>query len=236
MHRRSRPTVPTLSQLLVLPVALLLAPGAHAAGDSDADGVDDRRDACAKTAAGATVNQRGCEFDDDGDGVVDRLDACPDTRPGALVTTRGCEPDSDRDGVADRLDRCADSRPASRIDNDGCEFDDIVPLRGLGFDTGEASLTPASERIVAATATLLRRYPELCFEVEGYTDNVGAAASNRRLSLNRARTVMARLIAAGVDASALGAVGYCEDRPVASNRTAAGRERNRRVQLRVVDC
>lgn len=223
--------------IAALAAGFLTASASHAAADTDGDGVADSHDECAGTAPAATVNHRGCEFDNDGDGVVDRLDSCPDTRRGALVNMRGCEPDSDNDGVADRLDRCGNSPAAARIDGDGCEFADILPMRGVSFESGSAVLTVASMLVVQHTAQLVNRYSELCFLVEGYTDNVGPASDNLRLSRQRAAAVLAELAANGVAASRLTAVGYGENSPVASNRTAEGREKNRRVQLRVQeDC
>ncbi|MEL7450745.1 MAG: OmpA family protein [Pseudomonadota bacterium] len=222
-----------VSRLPVLVAMLACALPSQAASDADGDGVADRDDVCAHTAAGATVDNRGCEFDDDGDGVVDRLDTCPATRRGALVNTRGCEPDSDSDGIADRLDRCPGSAPTSRIDSVGCQFKDVVPLRGLRFDTGSADVASDSRPIVRDAAQLINRYPELCFVVEGYTDNVGSASNNLRLSRERATSVESLLVAFDADSSRLSSTGFGENNPVASNRTAAGREQNRRVSLRV---
>ena len=92
--------------------------------DSDADGVPDRRDACADTPAGATVDAQGCALDSDTDGVYDGLDRCADTPAGATVDANGCPVDSAGDGVADHLDRCAstptDARP---VDANGCPVD-----------------------------------------------------------------------------------------------------------------
>jgi OOP family OmpA-OmpF porin len=68
-------------------------------------------------------------------------------------------------------------------------------------------------------------------EVQGHTDNVGAAEANRNLSAQRAEAVRQYLIGAGVEAGRMTAVGYGEDLPVADNTTDAGRQANRRVDL-----
>src|SRR2546426_3256084 len=74
--------------------------------DSDHDGVDDRKDACPDTPAGAVVDSKGCPIDSDHDGVYDGIDKCPGTPAGAHVDATGCPADSDADGVPDGIDQC----------------------------------------------------------------------------------------------------------------------------------
>jgi outer membrane protein OmpA-like peptidoglycan-associated protein len=73
----------------------------------------------------------------------------------------------------------------------------------------------------------------VAIKVGGYTDSTGDAAANRRLSRERARTTMNALVALGVGQQRLEAEGYGEEHPVASNDTDEGRQRNRRIDLRV---
>ncbi|MEK6769791.1 MAG: thrombospondin type 3 repeat-containing protein [Gemmatimonadota bacterium] len=92
--------------------------------DTDADGVPDKRDRCAGTARGATVDVRGCTSDTDRDGIVNGLDRCPNTPANTPVDANGCTRDTDTDGIADNLDRCpntpSDARP---LDANGCPAD-----------------------------------------------------------------------------------------------------------------
>jgi outer membrane protein OmpA-like peptidoglycan-associated protein len=71
--------------------------------------------------------------------------------------------------------------------------------------------------------------------VEGYTDNVGSAASNQKLSETRAKAVMQYLIDRGVDKKRLKSVGYGASKPVDDNKTEEGRAKNRRVELGIKD-
>ncbi len=91
--------------------------------DSDGDGVNDRRDRCPDTPAGAIVDDRGCPRDADGDGVFDGLDKCPGTPAGWAVDARGCPKDSDGDGVADGEDACPDTPRGASVDAKGCPPD-----------------------------------------------------------------------------------------------------------------
>lgn len=91
--------------------------------DTDMDGVPDRRDACANTARGATVDARGCPQDTDRDGVFNGLDRCPDTPANTPVDANGCTRDSDRDGIADNLDRCPNTAAGTPVDANGCARD-----------------------------------------------------------------------------------------------------------------
>jgi len=107
-----------------------------------------------------------------------------------------------------------------------------VALRGIYFDTAKAVLKPASDAALAAAAALLRRFPDMKLAIEGHTDNVGDAAANKQLSLARAAAVQAALERAGIAPGRLTAVGFGEERPVASNAEEKGRAANRRVELR----
>lgn len=101
----------------------------------------------------------------------------------------------------------------------------------INFDTGKATIKPDSNKILDDVAAALKSAPNLKLEVGGHTDNVGAADVNRKLSEDRAKSVVAALGARGIAAARLTAKGYGQDRPVADNRTEDGRARNRRVEL-----
>jgi outer membrane protein OmpA-like peptidoglycan-associated protein len=101
----------------------------------------------------------------------------------------------------------------------------------INFDTGKADLKQDGVATVKEIATLLKLNPTLKLSVEGHTDNVGDAASNKKLSEARAKSVTAAIVAGGVDAARLSAAGFGQEKPVADNRTEEGRSKNRRVEL-----
>ena len=203
--------------------------------DSDGDGVNDDRDQCPDTPAGAAVDARGCAVDSDSDGVADHLDQCPNTFRGASVDAKGCELDGDNDGVVDRLDKCPNSAPGVQVDINGCEIKEEIRLPGVNFEPNSDRLLPGAESVLNDAAATLRKNPEIRVEVAGHTDSDGAAAYNESLSTRRALTVRDYLIARGVDEERMSVRGYGESQPVSDNATAAGKASNRRVVLRITD-
>jgi OmpA-OmpF porin, OOP family len=101
----------------------------------------------------------------------------------------------------------------------------------INFDTGKADLKTDGLATVKEIAAMLKSSAALKLAVEGHTDNVGDAAANKKLSEARAKSVMNAIVAAGIDATRLSAAGYGQEKPVADNRTEAGRAKNRRVEL-----
>ena len=107
----------------------------------------------------------------------------------------------------------------------------IVNMSDVLFDTGKYTLKTDAQIALAKVAGILQAYPGLKLQVEGYTDSVGTADYNQKLSENRAGAVRDFLVQQGVQMSNITATGYGESDPVASNDTAKGRSQNRRVQL-----
>jgi outer membrane protein OmpA-like peptidoglycan-associated protein len=103
----------------------------------------------------------------------------------------------------------------------------------LEFETGSATLKPGSQAQVRNIAAILKCYPGVHLKIGGYTDNVGDPAANQRLSLARAENTRQAVIGQGIDALRVEAEGYGEQHPVASNDTEQGRQRNRRIDVRV---
>ena len=109
----------------------------------------------------------------------------------------------------------------------------IIQLPGVQFVTNSAHLLPVSRSTLNRAVHILKANPDIDAEVAGYTDSTGKASYNLRLSQRRAEAVKQYLVRHGIDAARLSAKGYGEADPIASNRTAAGRAQNRRVELRI---
>ncbi len=103
----------------------------------------------------------------------------------------------------------------------------------LEFETGSATLKPTSAEQLKNIAEIMKAYPRVALKIGGYTDNVGNAEANLKLSQKRAENTMQELVKLGVDAKRLEAQGYGEKHPVADNSTEEGRQKNRRIDLRV---
>jgi outer membrane protein OmpA-like peptidoglycan-associated protein len=105
-------------------------------------------------------------------------------------------------------------------------FDDVL------FDFDRATLRPEADAILAPALELLQADPAMAIEIEGHTDWIGSDAYNDGLSQRRAQAVVEWLVARGIERERISAVGLGESEPVATNRTAAGRQLNRRVEVR----
>lgn len=199
------------------------------AKDSDNDGVRDRYDECPGTPAGVQVDQVGCAVDSDRDGVADYKDKCPGTPAGVKVDDRGCPLDSDNDGVPNYKDECPGTTQGLDVDDQGCPVTQLLRLKIL-FATDKAEIEPEYRSELQRVATYLANHPDKEIKIEGHTDSVGSQAYNQGLSQRRADSVKQYLVREfGVEASRLMTKGYGETQPVATNETAQGRHKNRRV-------
>ncbi len=206
--------------------------------DTDKDGVPDHLDKCPNTPSGVQVDVNGCPLDEDKDGVPDYLDKCPQTPIGATVDEFGCTLDTDGDGIPDYLDKCP--TVAGTKENDGCpELTKEVKtlfqkaLQGIKFDTGKSTIKPVSFQILDAVVKVMIENPNYKLIIGGHTDNVGGEAMNMTLSKNRAEAVSVYLISKGISPTRISSEGFGLTKPVDDNSTAAGRTRNRRVELSV---
>src|SRR5262245_3167742 len=107
----------------------------------------------------------------------------------------------------------------------------IVNLSDVLFDVDRSTLKPGAREKLARIAGILATHPDLTIEIEGHTDSTGSDAYNQRLSERRAESVHAYLSQQGIGRAVVGTVGFGEERPVATNGTAAGRQMNRRVEI-----
>lgn len=205
--------------------------------DADNDGVNDERDQCPNTPAGAQVDANGCELDSDNDGVANSRDDCPNTPAGAEVNSRGCELDSDNDGVVNSKDQCPGTQAGVEVDERGCEgVTERIETFTLEvqFPFNSDTIGDKYDSELSRVADFLKEHPETTVEVAGHTDSVGPAEYNQQLSQRRAQSVADRLTdVLGVDPERVSATGYGESQPVADNSTEAGRADNRRVEARI---
>jgi len=223
--------------------------------DSDGDGVPDELDKCPNTARGVMVGPDGCPIDSDGDGIPDAYDKCPNTPKGTIVGPDGCPLDSDGDGIPDYLDECPRTppgakvlpngcaltgdcrkpRPGEAVDANGCALDKNFILRGVKFEFDSDRLTEPAKLILNEVGETLKAYPSIKVDLEGHTDNIGSDNYNLGLSERRANSVKTYLTGRGIPAARMNPVGYGETRPIDTNDTDAGREENRRVELKVLE-
>jgi OmpA-OmpF porin, OOP family len=205
-------------------------------GDRDKDGVKDNVDDCPDAAG--PVSHHGCP-DTDGDGLYDNEDECP-TKAGP-IERRGCPPktnDTDGDGVDDVSDRCPET-PGPK-DNQGCpklsatdQAKVSKAFKNLLFETGKAIIKPSSYASLNELAQVIRDNPGSNLRLEGHTDNVGNDDANMQLSKDRAAAVKTYLTDRGVGDDRIESEGYGETRPVAENNSAAGKQKNRRVEMKI---
>jgi len=215
--------------------------------DNDKDGVPDAKDHCPQEAEDRDGFQDddGCpDLDNDKDEVPDAKDRCPleaEDRDG-FEDEDGCpDPDDDNDGVLDAADKCPrDPGPAA---NDGCpkKYEHIVVTeqkielkQKIFFGTNKAAILPRSYGLLSEIGQVLKARPTMRLRVEGHTDSVGPRQRNLTLSQARAEAVKQHLAGLGVGAERMEAVGFGPDQPIETNRTSAGREKNRRVEFVII--
>jgi outer membrane protein OmpA-like peptidoglycan-associated protein len=205
--------------------------------DRDGDGVTDDKDAC-PDEPGLAENS-GCPFKDtDKDGIRDTDDKCP-TQPGP-IENGGCPyADTDADGIIDLEDKCPNT-PGVK-ENFGCppiakEEQEVIQAAfdNLEFATGKAIIRSTSYPSLDGLAELLKKKSDYKLLIEGHTDNVGQRQSNITLSKNRSTAVKTYLMKKGVPESRLLTKWYGPDKPIDTNDTEEGRQRNRRVEMTIV--
>ena len=204
--------------------------------DSDQDGIPDNLDKCPTTIGLAQYN--GCPIPDtDGDGINDVDDSCPTVA--GLLKYHGCPiPDTDGDGVNDEEDSCVNEPGIPELH--GCppvtqEVKAAVDLaaKNIFFKLGSFHLLPESFPALDEVVKVLNENPDLLLDVEGHSDNVGAASINKSISAKRASAIFDYLVAKGIDPNRLLTIGYGSEKPIAGNETEEGRAQNRRVELKL---
>ncbi len=207
--------------------------------DTDADGVLDRDDYCPKEAG---IAPKGCpDPDPDKDGVPLPCDLCPDE---VGVKPDGCAiKDTDKDGIFDDKDKCP-KEPETKNgfeDSDGCP--DKIPdsfkkftgvVQGIVFDQGKATIRKQSNATLEGAVKILQEYPSVKMEISGHTSSEGNKDVNAKLSQDRADAVKTWLVEKGIDPNRITTRGAGSDEPIGDNKTAVGRNKNRRIEFKIL--
>jgi OOP family OmpA-OmpF porin len=208
----------------------------HGCPDTDGDGIADKDDKCPTVKGVAKYN--GCPIPDtDGDGINDEEDKCPNVK--GVAKYNGCPiPDRDGDGVNDEEDRCPDV--AGDPANHGCpivnqEVRKRVDYAAQHIFFGTASFVLLKKSFIGLDeiAGLMATDPALKLYVDGYTDNTGRPDKNQVLSEHRAAAVKTYFTGKGIAESRIVSTGHGDADPVADNKTATGRAKNRRVVMKL---
>ena len=158
-------------------------------------------------------------------------EAAPAPAPVAAPAT---PPDSDHDGVPDNIDQCPNTPAGVQVDAVGCPIKGSITLEGVNFEYNSAALTMASHAPLDAVADGLKKHQRVKVEIQGHSDSTGSVPYNMKLSQRRADSVRDYLVQQGVNADQLQTKGYGPTQPIATNKTAEGRAKNRRVVMYVV--
>ena len=200
---------------------------------------------CPNTPAGVPVDKDGCPLDSDNDGVADYLDKCPNTPAGVSVGADGCPLDTDGDGVPDYLDKCPNTAPGVKVGTDGCaliivsvekkaaaakRYCSKPAVLAINFDFDKTDIKPRYHDELKTLGDFLTYFPNSNGEIAGHADSVGTKAYNVKLSQRRADSVKQYVVDKfGIDASRITTKSYGESKPISSNKTKAGRAKNRRI-------
>jgi len=158
--------------------------------------------------------------------------------------------DSDKDGVSDYFDKCPNTPAGVQVDGAGCEIKVTTTvvnpvrvvvteedrkvvaeaIRNLEFDFAKSTIRAKSYPSLNRVADLLKS-KDFSLKLAGHTDNVGSDAANMKLSKDRSESVKSYLVSQGANPSRIEAVGFGESQPISTNKTAKGRQENRRVEF-----
>ena len=138
--------------------------------------------------------------------------------------------DTDQDEVPDDQDECPETRVNLAVSEDGCAIYDGV-IQDVNFKTASHELALNAQRVLRTVVDTLTRFPNTFVTVSAHTDSRGTDPYNQSLSERRARSVVHFLVSNGISSNRLKFTAYGETRPIATNANAAGRAKNRRVEL-----
>lgn len=214
--------------------------------DTDGDGLTDSVDSCVLEPEDTDqyLDNDGCpEIDNDLDGIVDADDECPNEPedPDGYQDKDGCpDPDNDKDEVPDLKDQCPNTVGSSEKEPLGCPAKPALVMvtdcevkitQQIHFEYNKSKIRPESYPVLDAVVDVLQKNPDIKIEVQGHTDNRGSASYNKKLSQERAGSVMTYLVSHGISPDRLTSRGYGFERPLVPNDTPQNRALNRRVQF-----
>jgi outer membrane protein OmpA-like peptidoglycan-associated protein len=197
--------------------------------DSDGDGLSDGQEI-------KRYRTNPLLDDTDGDGIRDDEEVRLKTNPN--------DRDSDGDKIPDGSDKCPTE--AGPMSNLGCPYandrgdlifeklGDILILENIEFEAAKATLLPTSNPTLDKVVRSLKDNPNVEIEVRGHTDSTGDYKQNVALSLKRAESVKQYLVSRGIASMRITTDGLGPAAPIAPNNTSEGRQRNRRIEFRIV--
>ncbi|MBI1931633.1 MAG: OmpA family protein [Ignavibacteriales bacterium] len=162
--------------------------------------------------------------DTDGDGILDGDEIFK-------FNTNPLKADTDGGSVNDKIEIDRKTNPLNPEDDIVLDIAAPIVLEGVTFETAKSELTPESEKMLLRVLNTLNAYQDIKVEISGYTDNVGNASKNLKLSQQRADAVRYWLINKGIAPERIVAKGYGEDKPIADNNSPEGRRLNRRIEF-----
>lgn len=205
--------------------------------DTDKDGIFDFLDNCPEEYG--PKENKGCPWPDtDKDGLLDKDDDCPNLA--GPIKNKGCPyQDTDNDGVLDKDDDCPAT--AGPVSNKGCpiiekEVEEILKTAfdNLEFETGKEVIKDVSFPSLTELAGVLKKKANWGLQIAGHTDNVGDDQKNMILSKKRAEAVRAFLVKEGIEEARFNVLFFGETMPIAGNETPEGRQKNRRVEMKII--
>ncbi len=192
--------------------------------DTDGDGLSDGQEVL-------KYHTDPLKADTDGDGLSDgdevlkyhtdplKVDTDGGTVPDGIEVQRGTNPLDASDDVPKKKEELK------------VEVGAAITLEGIVFKSGKAAILSESEPQLEKAYNTLAQNPEVVVEIQGHTDNVGNKAKNVKLSKDRAESVKGWLVKKGIDASRMTTKGFGPDKPIADNKTAEGKAKNRRIEF-----
>ena len=205
--------------------------------DTDGDGLFDAGDNCPKAAG--PIENNGCPYPDtDNDGLLNNEDECPNIA--GPLENKGCPyEDKDGDGLLDKDDECP--KTAGPAENNGCPIieekeQEVLNkvYNNLEFETNLDVIKNASKPSLLELANTLEKKLVWKIQVSGHTDNIGDEDANMILSKKRAESIKRLLAAQGIDENRIITEFFGESKPIEDNSTAAGRQKNRRVEFKII--
>lgn len=207
--------------------------------DKDGDKTPDKDDACPDVSG--PLEYKGCP-DKDGDAVLDKEDNCPEVA--GSTENKGCPwPDTDQDGLTDREDDCPSTPGLKELK--GCPPAPVLKAEeqkilekafsSLEFASGKDVIKTNSYASLNELAGLMKQHAmDWTLKLAGHTDNQGNPAKNMILSEKRTKAVKKYLVTKGVKADQIMTEWFGQTVPITDNATETGRQKNRRVEMKVV--